>query len=753
MTTTRSHFLGSCHTCRRRHVRCDRRRPSCSRCRALGVPCEGFSDQVRWIAQDNPVDNSAITIEDARQGARRYLYSEESRLSMSVALGANLVSGSIDASLAEIDRRSHQLRQDSSDEQAIGPFSVLHFPGGPEGPSEPQRPGPVDNADQNPIMDVEPAMETPAETPIPAEIPMAGPLISLPESLGYMDDFLHWSDILGLEFDQTDFSSWPTSTAIDPLQLVLENGNSSSMRIDGLGTDIVGGDIPCEPSSQRDLLHLTWSSPPQHAAVNSPGPSPDVLADAPFLLKHLHENVIALMVAMPLGRKSPWTMLNMPAAVVTLGDLTFLNAQNITHARQANLYGLLACSALHLTLKLPNDTNRSIDHWKQVTKRAFEQAKEHMQISLKTETQLPKKAKYKDQMMALCALTEFAIISGQPQHARCFLLDTERLVRLRGFTKRRISQKARLLHHVYTWHRIVGESTYVLHDYSPSKQFLDALETNFQPPPVETSESVGSMGEADARLDTFLRLETHASDRDLNIHERKDQETSLRDIHLEDSRDYPETLYKEIYGIPETWLSLVSQTTRLANVMETFRNARGSTPNLNFEAWDTLQRRSVRLEYMICSLNRTQSGNTDHGNIASKPGYHLLRALNAALVIFFYRRIYQVHPQILEHHVDDVIAELENFRAALQPDEPIGLGSIWPAFIAGCEATDSRRRDAIVQWLDQTYTYCRFPPFSTAKTFMTVLWRKQDECLAVRGQLITTWIDVASQERIWPILC
>lgn len=327
-------------------------------------------------------------------------------------------------------------------------------------------------------------------------------------------------------------------------------------------------------------------------------------------------------------------------------------------------------------------------------------------------------------------------------------------MRLRGFLKHKISEKARLLHHVYTWFRIVGESTYVLHDYSTSPAFLDALRTNFQHTrPLTEPSSVRLTDEPNARLDSFLRLETHASDRDLNINERKDQETSLRDIHLEDSREYPETLYKEIYGIPETWLSLVSQTTRLANVMETFRNARGSISDLSFDAWEKLQRRSVRLEYMICSLNSTRNRNPDHDDETSKPRRHMLRALNAALVIFFYRRIRQVHPQILENHVDDVISNLEEFRAAFPQNKPVGMGSIWPAFIAGCEATDSARRDAIMGWLDRTYTSCQFIPFSTAKTIMSALWHKQDECLAVRGELITTWIDIARKERIWPMLC
>lgn len=65
----RSHVLGGCSTCRRRHVKCDQKRPACRTCRALGVPCEGFSDQVFWMTED---DNE--TVEDGRRGTRRHLY-------------------------------------------------------------------------------------------------------------------------------------------------------------------------------------------------------------------------------------------------------------------------------------------------------------------------------------------------------------------------------------------------------------------------------------------------------------------------------------------------------------------------------------------------------------------------------------------------------------------------------------------------------------------------------------------------------
>lgn len=333
---------------------------------------------------------------------------------MSVASGANLVSDSVDASLAELDRRSNHLGQDPSEELVIGPFSVLHFPVESGVSSQPDQSCAVDENGQSHALDLDPAVvEMPSETTVTAQMPIVDPLLSLPESLEYMDGFLHWSDILGFEFGQSDFSAWPTSSTIDPLQRGLEDGNllllPTGLDGDGLGSDIVAGDDTYEQSVHKNPQHLAWSSPPEETVANAPASSPDVLADAPFLLKHLQEKVIALMVAMPLGRKSPWTMLNMPASVVTLGGLTFLSSQDITHARLANLYGLLACSSLHLSLKLQNDTDRSIDHWKKVTKRAFEQAKKHMRLSLENETRMPQKAKYKDQMMALCALTEFAV--------------------------------------------------------------------------------------------------------------------------------------------------------------------------------------------------------------------------------------------------------------------------------------------------------------------------------------------------------
>jgi arginine metabolism regulation protein II len=334
------------------------------------------------------------------------------------------------------------------------------------------------------------------------------------------------------------------------------------------------------------------------------------------------------------------------------------------------------------------------------------------------------------------------------------MIDAERLLRLRGLSKTRISKKARLLHHVYTWLRIVGESTFVLHDYNLSSSSLEALGSRFRLEHTPNSEQMTN-AEPNPRLDDFLRLETQNSDSDLNIDEPKDKTSGLHDIHLQDSRSYPETLYKQIYGIPETWLGLVSQTTRLANVLETFRIAREAGQTMNLEAWETLQRRSTRLENMICSfsLGRTRAGVLElHAD--SKPHGHMVEALNAALVVFFYRRIRKIHPAALQGHVDSVIAALQACSATLTQDDPTGPGTAWPLFIAGCEAMSTARRGAVMSMLDRASSICGFAAFGTARNIITEVWRKQDEHLtANRGESMPSWVDVVKQGQIWPLFC
>lgn len=70
---------GSCATCRRRHVKCDKNRPVCNTCSRAGVGCDGFAADVRWAAPSGQAascstGNAASAAPGAAQRSRRHLY-------------------------------------------------------------------------------------------------------------------------------------------------------------------------------------------------------------------------------------------------------------------------------------------------------------------------------------------------------------------------------------------------------------------------------------------------------------------------------------------------------------------------------------------------------------------------------------------------------------------------------------------------------------------------------------------------------
>lgn len=301
----------------------------------------------------------------------------------------------------------------------------------------------------------------------------------------------------------------------------------------------------------------------------------------------------------------------------------------------------------------------------------------------------------------------------------------------------------------------MGESTYVLHEHRATS--LNSAQTPVQlisrEPDLHYKEQLNGHG---SRLDDFLRLELHQEDSDLEIEQVKEPRVSLHDIHLEDSRENPDTMYTDIYGISETWLSLLSQATRLANKMDAVKACNSCDATI----LNALQRRAARLEDMICSFAARFAPRSTAPSRA--PNNHMHRALNSALVIFFYRRIKDVNAWILQSHVEDVISALEEFDASLTEKAGEGPGTPWPAFMAGCEAVTSAKREILLKWIEKGAATTGFSCYDTAKELLLEVWNRRDEPVdggstgsrATRrggrlGQSSATWIDVSRDKQMW----
>lgn len=349
------------------------------------------------------------------------------------------------------------------------------------------------------------------------------------------------------------------------------------------------------------------------------------------------------------------------------------------------------------------------------------------------------------------------------------MIDAERLLRVKGLAKREISRKARLLHHLYTWCRVVGESTYVIHDYKSYGPVIDNMSALHRADQLSGAERRAERQRSreghNTRLDDFLRLEPHQSDSDLDIDEVKTHEGGLHDIHLEDSRRHPSSMYR-IYGVSETWLSLVSQTTRLSNILDAAKH--GKDTDLGF--LEFLQKRAGRLENIICSFalkDPLVDEDTEREDPATTPNYHMHRAMNAALVILFYRRVRNVNPLILQGHVDSVVHSLRDFDSSIASEGYQGPGSAWPAFIAGCEALSRRNREFLMTWLERGFEKCGLEYFGTSRELMKEVWERQDDTASTgdpgsggstqsRPQRSSSyhqsWVDVSRDQNRWVIL-
>jgi arginine metabolism regulation protein II len=314
----------------------------------------------------------------------------------------------------------------------------------------------------------------------------------------------------------------------------------------------------------------------------------------------------------------------------------------------------------------------------------------------------------------------------------------EQLIRSRGVTKVVISRRARLLHNIYAWMRILSESTRVFHEEIPAITLLNVS------PNVESTEA------RQQRLDDFLELEPHKTRGGSGTGSREAPGSSAVDIHMETSHQDLDNLHMQIYGVPETWLRLVSQITRLSNVLDQLSP---KTKKSDAELLVSLQPKASYLEDAVCLFKSRHSIEVNNSNAAADettPHPYMLQALSSALVIFYYRRIKNVNPLVLQDSVNSVIHCLQKFDNALAQRELLGPGTAWPAFIAGAEATGGEQQQQIITWLDNASRKSHWKGYESSKKILMEVWRER---AMAGGSQSPTWIDICRRSRQWPLLC
>ena len=405
----------------------------------------------------------------------------------------------------------------------------------------------------------------------------------------------------------------------------------------------------------------------------------DVLTtSAPFLLKHYTAEVIKSLTPVRQA-KTPWHTLFVPHLKHCLAGVTL--DEQLNNAELVYFHGTLAISAF----SLGGASNSRA--WTELGGAHLLKAHRSFEAMLETAYSVPKPTKYKTILMALLAMMYVSLFAGTQQSAERYFLETERFIRIKGLNRRK-SRKVRLLHHCYAFERFFHESVCVRELDSPQRSLVH-----------QAIFASGSLGHSFDSLDFSLPKWT---DLDREMQRPKSREMSENDLHLEHPGVWTNSMYPEIFGVSEEWIFCLSMVIRLGREKKNAEEQQERQPS---GAGDpiTLKSLCARAKALEKSINRMRlRPQTDaRNNIPPQLADTINGLIQTSLSIFFYRRIFDLDPDILQQKV----LQVRDCLVRCCEDDDSGTTTIhnsavfvWSAFIAACEAQDQLVREFFSTW-------------------------------------------------------
>lgn len=241
------------------------------------------------------------------------------------------------------------------------------------------------------------------------------------------------------------------------------------------------------------------------------------------------------------------------------------------------------------------------------------------------------------------------------------LIEAERLIRRQSVPNMQRPFQYRALSHMYTYFRIIMESICFVTGRC-SRLIANGSIERFS----VTEETL------EAGLDPTVE---------------KTSEVGYNDIHLDVNGRWQETLYTKIYGVPETLLTLLSQTVKLANGKQRLEAAATSSKRVS----DALRRHTKRLERNLWTLRLHELKLGE-----ASPATPLVLAVHQALIVYFYRQVQRVDAMILQDSVTKALDHLEPCLDQLDHGDDLTLLIAWATFVVACEAaTDALQARAL----------------------------------------------------------
>ncbi|KAK2616812.1 hypothetical protein QQS21_000189 [Conoideocrella luteorostrata] len=299
---------------------------------------------------------------------------------------------------------------------------------------------------------------------------------------------------------------------------------------------------------------------------------------------------------------------------------------------------------------------------------------------------------------------------------RKLLLDAESLIRSHGLPATRTFQH-RVLHHMYTHLRVILESTNVA-----SKLI--------EPENGQETRPASQLTECVAPRNFSINAQNLG---DLDLTRQKPESVGYSDIHLDVSGEWQATLYPEMFGVPETLMTLLSQTISLANEKPCLEAAGVFDPAISV----ALSVHIRTLEQQIWSWS-LQGSSIAYGprlplsliNDASAPHdrpemEHMILAMHQALIIYFYRRVYSMSVMVVQAQVRKTLELIQPCLDMGRFDLDFSVSIGWSTFIAVCEAATPDLQELGLRCLEAVDEHGMFVEYEKPSTIAKAVWERR----------------------------
>lgn len=664
--------------CRRRRVKCDEVQPRCEMCRLTRISCGGYEKKIFFDFERAP--------EDGVGRFRRPILTEEERETMSREMAACVQPSQAMWYIAKIDEECENTPELQELQVSCGPFGVFRI---------------------DPGLRCSSPASTPKATGVTRETPLQTGNNHRIDDYGDLDQSLFMPSDMDLVPTSDQVESTYDAVCQPPAQTMpdwnlLDTWGSFS-HLDG---DANWWQAPVERNCTQDILPENFLPDLQQAldaypeieedtsptllssgpsttqdsisAVTSVPPSPNyaIPHEAIFLLRHYSSTVLKGLTPYR-HTKTPWHILFIPHAKSCLAAMTL--GESMDHAGLCAFSGMLAISASSLGVVSGSE------RWFAQSEACRNQARAHARLMLRTAYNVPKTAKYKSILMGLLTMVQISSAAGDAEERERYFLETEKFIRVKGLNRQK-SRKVRLLHHCYVFERMLHETTIVGSEHSPLR--------------CEVRRAIESCGARSFSRDSLSFKCIDWGNLEQDMRRIKGREEGENDLHLQFPGIWSGTLYAEIFGVPETYIFLLSLVVRLGHFKD---EAIESSSAIGLKEYLS---RAKSVEQCIQRLKKRPESVADAptADLEKRDCQLILETLATAmlqaLTIYFYRRVYDVDQSMLQPSVLAVRDCLRRFEAG---SCGVGYGEArlgWPAYIAASEAEDVEVKREIETWFE-----------------------------------------------------